>query len=177
MQCLQKNWFQVRNRNCKQLLVFLVLGFHILNSLSNFGFQDPAAHMVKLFQWSGWRLQLRCMLKHWKSLDIQHRHFSTLNMETSSSLELFILSHSWVTTDYRQGLNWEMNLLDTYTTHDHTLHITVTHRPAFSVMLLGSDFQQQTVLCFWAHILAGWRPFHINLMLGLLASASTSFSC
>jgi hypothetical protein len=37
-------------QNSKQLLGFSILGFHILSLTSNLGFQDSAAHMLKLFQ-------------------------------------------------------------------------------------------------------------------------------
>jgi hypothetical protein len=56
-----------------------------------------------------------------------------------------------------------------HTTRDYTLQITVTHRLVFSVTvftaLLDNGFQQWTFLCFRAHVLAGWRPSHTNLLL------------
>jgi hypothetical protein len=42
--------------------------------------------------------------------------------------------------DYRWVLDWWLDLLDTYTTRDYTSQITITHRPVFSVTLLGNGF-------------------------------------
>jgi hypothetical protein len=80
-------------------------------------------------------------------------------------------------SDDRQVLDWLLDLLSTYTAHDYTLQITITHRPVFSVMLLGNGFQRWTFLCFQTHVLAGLQPSHTNLILRLLASAGTPFSC
>jgi hypothetical protein len=47
--------------------------------------------------------------------------------------------------------------------------ITITHRLVFSVTVftapLGSGFQQWTFLYSRSHDLAGWQPFHTNLLL------------
>jgi hypothetical protein len=75
---------------------------------------------------------------------------------------------------YRRGLYWQSDLLDSYTTRDYTLQITITHRLVFSVTvftaLLGNVFQQWKFLCFRAHFLACWRPSHTNLLLFKLPS-------
>lgn len=45
----------------------------------------------------------------------------------------------------RQVLNWQLDLLDTFTAHDYNLQIIITQRLVFSVMLLGSNFQPHTL--------------------------------
>jgi hypothetical protein len=60
-----------------------------------------------------------------------------------------------------------------HATHDYILQLAITHRLVFSVTLLCSSFQQWMFVCFLAHVLTGWQPSHANLMLWLLASAST----
>jgi hypothetical protein len=46
-----------------------------------------------------------------------------------------------------------------YNSLSHATFVT-----AFTV-LLGNVFQQQIFLCFWTHILEGWWPSHIKLLL------------
>jgi hypothetical protein len=72
---------------------------------------------------------------------------------------------TWL-SDYRRGLDWQSDLLDTLT---HNSQITVTHRLVFSVTvftaMLGNGFQHWTFFCPRAHVLAGWRLSHTNLLL------------
>jgi hypothetical protein len=77
-------------------------------------------------------------------------------------------------TDYSRSSDWYSSLLDSWRICDYTLHITVKHSLVFSATvftaLLGSVFQRQTFLCTLAHVLAGWRPSHTNLLLFWLPS-------
>jgi hypothetical protein len=93
--------------------------------------------------------------------------------DTSPEL-LFILSHGCVTIDGVWSDNWiYWTLLHLVT----TLYNIITQRLESSVTLLGSVFRWRTFLCFRAHVLAGWRPSHANLIFWLVVSAGASFSC
>jgi hypothetical protein len=48
------------------------------------------------------------------------------------------LSYFHAISDYRRGLDWRTDLLDSNTARDYTLQITTTHRPTFSVTLLAT---------------------------------------
>jgi hypothetical protein len=75
---------------------------------------------------------------------------------------------TWL-SDRRRVLDWWLDLLNTNTARDYTSQITITHKPVFSVTLLGNGFERRAFLCFRAHVLAGWRPPHA-LILSLQAT-------
>jgi hypothetical protein len=109
-----------------------------------------------------------------RTLETFHRLrslFSILNAKRT-------LKHTvtWLSVD-RRVFDWSLDSLDIYTTRNYTLHLIVTHRLVSSVTFLGSGFQRQTFLCFWVHVLAGCRPCQASLILWLLASTGTPFSC
>jgi hypothetical protein len=106
------------------------------------------------------------------SWTLQRRQTSVASAETrtparslvSISTELFwppIYCH--VFSDYRRVLD----SLDSSTARDYTSQFTVTHRPVFSVTLLGNGFQRWTFLFFQADVLAGWPPFYTSLVTSL----------
>jgi hypothetical protein len=66
------------------------------------------------------------------------RYLSDSSEDESSLPRLLILSCDRVNMD---GF-WIYNriYLDSYTTRDYTSQITITHRPVFSVTLLGNGF-------------------------------------
>jgi hypothetical protein len=69
-----------------------------------------------------------------------------------------ILSRDRVTTD--GVFDWRSDLLHAYTTRDYTSQITITHKAVFSVTLLPTS----DVPLLPGNVLAGWRPFHANLI-------------
>jgi hypothetical protein len=58
-------------------------------------------------------------------------------------------------SDYRQDLDWKLDLLYTYTTHYYTSQITIAHRLVLSVCyslykaFIGSGFQRRTFPLLW----------------------------
>jgi hypothetical protein len=54
------------------------------------------------------------------------------------------------------GLKPITTSLKSFEADDHTSQTTIIHILVFSATLLGNGFQKQTLLCFWAHIIAGW---------------------
>jgi hypothetical protein len=46
----------------------------------------------------------------------------------------------------------------------HPTDVCAAQLEVFAV-LLGNVYQQWTILCSWTHFLAGWWPFHTNLLL------------
>jgi hypothetical protein len=87
--------------------------------------------------------------------------------------QLFAYIHMYMCchalSDYRRALDWWLYvyLLHTYTTRFYTSQITITHKLVFSVTLSANGCQRSTFLCFCAHVLAGWRPSHANLISSL----------
>jgi hypothetical protein len=71
--------------------------------------------------------------------------------------------------DFRRGLDWLSDLLDTFKTRDYILQITIIHKLVFPVTVFtvqfGNVFQLWMFLCFRAHVLAGWRSSYTNLLL------------
>jgi hypothetical protein len=70
--------------------------------------------------------------------------FGPLSASSSDGNPQYVLS------DNRRGLDWKLVILNTFTARDYISHITVTHRLASSVTLLGGGFQQRTFLYFRA---------------------------
>jgi hypothetical protein len=81
-----------------------------------------------------------------------------------------ILKHivTWLSVD-RRVFDWSLD-----STRDYTLHLIITQRLVSSVTFLGSGFQWRTFLCFWAHVLAGWRPCRASWLQLALPSAASS---
>jgi hypothetical protein len=63
----------------------------------------------------------------------------------------------------------DSNYCTLYTQLVTPLYKSLSHRLVFSVTIftapLGNIFRQRTFLCFRAHVLAGWRPSHTDVLL------------
>jgi hypothetical protein len=72
------------------------------------------------------------------------RHCRSLQTIQDYLLSRCGMWHEFITrsSDYRRGLNWELDLLDNFTARDCTSQITATHRPVSSVTLLDNGFQR-----------------------------------
>jgi hypothetical protein len=76
---------------------------------------------------------------------------------------LRICNFTWL-RDYRRVLDWQSDVLDSYTTRDYASQITIRHKPVFSVTLFGNGFQRWTFFSFRADVSAGWRPSYASLV-------------